>query len=79
MSFSLPIYTIVFSHLVLLAAPALANTPIVRTQDLVRPTTAAENLLAQKTQGVKEELVVTDKKKDKPTATPVYPEYLTNK
>lgn len=46
MSFSLPIYTIVLSHLVLLAAPALANTPIVRTQDLVRPTTAAENLLA---------------------------------
>ena len=72
MSFSLPIYTIVLSHLVLLAAPALANTPIVRTQDLVRPTTAAENLLAQNTQIVEEELIVTDKKKDKPTATPVY-------
>jgi vitamin B12 transporter len=72
MSFKFQIQAaIVFSHL--LAAPVLAETPIiVRTRDLALPATTAAELLAQKAEVVEEELVVTEKKKPKPTSTPVY-------
>jgi vitamin B12 transporter len=64
--------TIVFSNLLLLALPAIAETPITRTQDLAKHQTPATELFAQRPEIVEEELVVTEKKKPKPTATPVY-------
>ncbi len=63
---------IVLGNLILLAAPALAEPLIIRTQDLALPTTTAEALLSQKPEVVEEELVVTDKKKPQPTSSPVY-------
>ncbi len=62
----------VLGHFILLTVPAIAETPITRTQDLARHQTQADVLLAQKTETVEEELVVTGKKKPKPTSTPVY-------
>ncbi len=72
--------TLVLGHLLLLTTPALAETPIsladsksiVRVKDLALPTTTAEGFLAQKADVIEEEVVVTEKKKPKPTATPVY-------
>ena len=70
----LQISTIGLSSLILLSAPALSETPIARIQDLPKTSNQASELLAQseKPSVVEEELVVTDKKKDRPTAAPVY-------
>ncbi|MCY7408022.1 MAG: TonB-dependent receptor [Alkalinema sp. CAN_BIN05] len=76
MSLKLSIHTIGFSSLLLLSAPVLSETAIVRTQDFPKVITQADALLAQpalaqQAESIEEELVVTGKK-DKPTSTPVY-------
>jgi vitamin B12 transporter len=64
--------TIVLTSFLGLVAPAIAETPAIkRIQDFPKSQTADE-LLAQQPEIIEEELVVTEKKKDKPTATPVY-------
>jgi vitamin B12 transporter len=70
----LQISTIGLSSLILLSAPAIAEIPITRIQDLPKTSNQAYELLAQreKSEAPEEELIITDKKKDKPTATPVY-------
>ena len=70
----LQISTIGLSSLILLSAPAIAEIPITRIQDLPKTSNQAHELLAQseKFEAPEEELIITDKKKDKPTATPVY-------
>jgi hypothetical protein len=76
MSLKFSIHTIDFSSLLLLSAPVLSETAIVRTQDFPKVITQADALLAppalaQQSEDIEEELVVTGKK-DKPTSTPVY-------
>ncbi|MCX5964599.1 MAG: TonB-dependent receptor [Cyanobacteria bacterium] len=70
----LQISTIGLSSLILLSAPAIAEIPITRIQDLPKTSNQAHELLAQseKFEAPEEELIITEKKKDKPTATPVY-------
>lgn len=70
----LQISTIGLSTLILLSTPAIAEIPITRIQDLPKTSNQAHKLLAQseKSEASEEELIITDKKKDKPTATPVY-------
>ncbi len=70
----LQISTIGLSSLILLSAPAIAEIPITRIQNLPKTSNQAHELLAQseKFEAPEEELIITDKKKDKPTATPVY-------
>ena len=70
----LQISTIGLSSFILLSTPAIAEIPIVRLRDLPKTSNQAHELLAQsgKSEAAEEELIVTDKKKDKPTATPVY-------
>jgi vitamin B12 transporter len=70
----LQISTIGLSSLILLSTPAIAEIPITRIQDLPKISNQAHELLAQseKSEAPEEELIITDKKKDKPTATPVY-------
>ncbi len=70
----LQISTIGLSTLILLSAPAIAEIPITRIQDLPKTSNQAHKLLAQseKSEAPEEELIITEKKKDKPTATPVY-------
>ncbi len=70
----LKISTIGFGSFILLSTPALAEPPIVRLRDLPKTSHQAHELLAQseKSEAPEEELIITGKKKDKPTATPVY-------
>lgn len=70
MSFKRSFSAIVLSQVALSTAAAAAPNPL-RIQDL-SPNLPAEALFAQTSEAPEEELVVTDKKKDKPTATPIY-------